>query len=193
MLFSCGEKKIKLSTIENERMIIYNYIDKRNYIPIMGLGSITKKQFKTFFRNKNKYYKDSKLNKIINLYIEECRFEGVNHDVALAQMCLETNFLKFTGDVKAKQNNFAGIGATGNKSAGNYFPNLNTGIRAHIQHLKAYASKYIPKNATVDPRYNLVNHGSCYLVSGLSCRWASDKDYGKKIKRFILKMRLLKN
>ena len=56
-------------------------------------------------------------------------------EVAFAQMVHETNFLKFTGDVKVGQFNFAGLGATGGGNPGNSFATVQEGIRAHIQHL----------------------------------------------------------
>ena len=37
---------------------------------------------------------------------------GVRWDYAFYQMVLETNYLAFGGDVRARQNNFAGLGAT---------------------------------------------------------------------------------
>ena len=36
--------------------------------------------------------------------------------------------------------NFAGIGTTGGGVPGNSYPDVRTGVRAQIQHLKAYAT-----------------------------------------------------
>ncbi|NEO26313.1 MAG: N-acetylmuramoyl-L-alanine amidase, partial [Kamptonema sp. SIO4C4] len=47
------------------------------------------------------------------LYREEAAIEGVNYDIAFSQMCLMTNFLRFGGEVKASQKNFANLGAVG--------------------------------------------------------------------------------
>ena len=49
----------------------------------------------------------------------------------------ETGFLQFGGDVSVEQFNFAGIGTTGGGVPGNSYPDVRTGVRAQIQHLKA--------------------------------------------------------
>lgn len=85
------------------------------------------------------------------------------------------------GGVKPSQNNFSGIGATGNGAQGASFPDAKTGIRAQIQHLKAYATKEALRNECVDPRYNLVAKGCAPTIEGLSGRWAADKGYAEKI------------
>ena len=64
---------------------------------------------------------------------------GIRWDVAYFQMLLETGNLTFTGDVSEEQNNFAGLGATGKKEPGETFPDVATGVKAHLQHLLMYA------------------------------------------------------
>ncbi len=64
--------------------------------------------------------------------------EGVNPDLAFIQMCHETGFLRFDGTVDKSQNNYCGLGATGNGVKGSTFLDQKEGVRAHIQHLKAY-------------------------------------------------------
>lgn len=63
----------------------------------------------------------------------------VRWDIAFFQMLLETGNLKFTGDVSVDQNNFAGLGATGRKAPGESFPDVATGVKAHLEHLLLYA------------------------------------------------------
>lgn len=60
-------------------------------------------------------------------------------DTAFFQMLLETGNLKFGGDVSPSQNNFAGLGATGGGAPGETFPNVETGVKAHLQHLMMYS------------------------------------------------------
>ena len=115
-----------------------------------------------------------------NIYIEECKTEGVRPEVAFAQMCLETGYLQYGGDVKREQFNFAGIGATGGVP-GNSFADVRTGIRAQVQHLKAYASKEGLVNECVDPRYQYVNKGCAPTVGDLAGKWATDVNYGNKL------------
>ena len=68
---------------------------------------------------------------------------GLRWDYAFFQMLLETGNLKFGGDVKPAQNNFAGLGATGNGEHGESFRDVSTGVRAHLEHLAMYAGERI--------------------------------------------------
>lgn len=118
---------------------------------------------------------------IAKLYREEATIEGVNYDIAFCQMCLETNFLRFGGDIQPTQNNFAALGAVGGSSESASFPSARIGVRAHIQHLKAYASTEPLVQELVDPRFRFVTRGIAPLVDQLSGRWAADIQYGSKI------------
>lgn len=73
---------------------------------------------------------------------------GVRWDYAFYQMLLETGSLSFrngsrTGDVKPDQNNFAGLGATGRGNPGESFPDIATGVRAHLEHLLLYSGQHL--------------------------------------------------
>jgi hypothetical protein len=150
-------------------------------IRILSQGKSSKQQIYKFIRNRNKEINKYYLLKLIDLYLKESQIEFINHDVAIAQMCLETNFLQFTGVVKKGANNFAGIGAINQYNRGDKFPSSKIGIRAHIQHLKAYSSILKPIHNIVDPRFNLVKKGSCTYIQDLTGKWAIDKAYGNKI------------
>jgi hypothetical protein len=100
-------------------------------------------------------------------------------------MCLETGFLRFGGLVTPDMNNFCGLGATGPGNSGASFPDPRTGVRAHIQHLKAYATEAPLKQDLVDPRYRLVRFGSSPAIKGLSGTWAADQSYADKIKNIL--------
>ena len=99
-------------------------------------------------------------------------------DVAFAQSLHETGFFKYGGIVLPTQNNYAGIGALNGNAKGQAatFPDPRTGVRAQIQHLKAYASKAALVNGCVDPRFSLVTRGSAQYVEWLG---ASDNPNGK--------------
>lgn len=121
------------------------------------------------------------------IFYEEANAEGVKAEVAFTQCMKETGFLKYGGDVLPNQYNFAGIGATG-AVHGASFKDVRTGIRAQIQHLKAYASTSPLNNACVDPRFNLVTRNTAPYVEWLGikenpngCGWASAKNYGYDI------------
>ncbi|SHK33252.1 N-acetylmuramoyl-L-alanine amidase [Hathewaya proteolytica DSM 3090] len=149
--------------------------------PIMGEQVMSRGQAFTFLRERNKAKTDIYIEEFVQITWEEAKIEGIRPDVAFCQMMLETGFLKFGGDVKEEQNNFAGIGATGSGAPGHSFPSIRIGVRAVIQHLKAYASKEPLNQECVDPRYHLVKKGCAPYVEDLSGKWAVGSDYGGKI------------
>ena len=87
---------------------------------------------------------------------DEAVFENVRPEILYAQIMLETGYLQYGGDVEINQFNFGGLGATGNGAKGDSFIDVRTGIKAQVQHLKAYASAE-PLNATqvVDEDLNM--------------------------------------
>ncbi len=137
---------------------VFQVIDDEDILtPIMGKPSVSVSQMVNYFKTYNKSYDvfssygseyDGILKKggaptiesFCQIFYDEAVTEGVKPEVAFVQSMLETNFLKFGGDVLPNQYNFAGLGATGNGVKGNSFENVRIGIRAQIQHLKAYAS-----------------------------------------------------
>ena len=124
----------------------------------------------------------SSITDFCRLLIEEAKTEGVRADVLYAQIMLETNYLRFGGDVSASQCNFGGLGATGGGAAGATFPNVRIGLRASVQHLKAYASTDSLVNPCVDPRFQYVNRGCAPSVYDLgNGNWAMDPNYSSKI------------
>lgn len=110
--------------------------------------------------------------------------EGVRPEVLAAQVGNETGWLKFGGIVNADQCNFGGIGALDGNVNGNAatFPNVQTGLLAQAQHLKAYASEVPLSQSCVDPRFHLVTRGNCPYVEDLGAgNWASSQLYGKDL------------
>ncbi len=91
-----------------------------------------------FLRSRNPQLRDQ-FDRIAVEYMRHGQELGVRWDYALFQMVVETNTLKFTGDVNYRQNNFAGLGATGNGVPGESFRSVSDGVRAHLQHLMLYA------------------------------------------------------
>jgi hypothetical protein len=125
---------------------------------------------------------------IIKLYLEEAAIEGVNHEVAFCQMCLETDFLRFGGIVKAKDNNFAGLATVGGTAEIATFSSPRMGVRAHIQHLKAYASREPLVQVKVDPRFDVITRGIAPSIADLSGRWSDDLQYGHRISTLIQRL-----
>ena len=139
---------------------------------IMGKSHCTEHQMRQYLLKKNPKVNQKYLN-CVKYFLEEGRKEGVRGDLAFAQSLHETNFFRFGGDVKPSQNNFAGLGATGNKEPGLSFKTPQEGIRAQIQHLKAYASKKNLNQRCVDPRFKLIKKRGCApYIENLSGLWA---------------------
>ncbi|MBE3563328.1 MAG: S-layer homology domain-containing protein, partial [Hydrogenibacillus schlegelii] len=113
-------------------------------------------------------------------------------DVAVAQAAKETAFGRYTGVVPPDFHNWAGLkttagGGDSDPSAHARFPDDSTGVRAHLQHLSAYAGLQLPPgDVIVDPRYALVRRGSARTVEELGGKWAPSPDYGRSIVRDYL-------
>ena len=152
---------------------------------IMGTGLIKPEDMSDFLIDVNPRVEKEFVENLAFLYAEEAAIEGVNHDTAFAQMCLETGFLRYGGLVTPDMNNFCGLGATGPGVPGNRFPDPRTGVRAHIQHLKAYATDAPLKQELVDPRYHYVRYGSSPAIKGLAGTWAADLLYAEKINNIL--------
>ena len=153
------------------------------------------------FTGENKKYNGSlakggasTIEQFAQIVYEEAQAEGVRAEVVFAQCMLETGFLKYGGDVLPNQYNFAGIGATG-AVHGASFANVRIGVRAHVQHLKAYASLDGLTQQCVDPRFNLVARGCAQYVEWLGMKenpkgygWASAKNYGPNIVNMVINL-----
>lgn len=137
--------------------------------PIMGTSVASANQLNALLLGGNPQAKDYL--HLAEIYLEEGEKEGVRGDGAFCQSLIETGYFRFGGDVRPYQNNYAGIGATGGVS-GNSFPDPRTGIRAQIQHLKAYASTTPLVLECVDPRYKYVSKGCAPTFEQLSGKWA---------------------
>lgn len=158
------------------------------YTKIMGNTVATVEQMKAYLKAKNPSVAPSVLD-MIPLYLSEGKAEGVRGDIAFAQSCLETGNFTFSGSaVTLSQNNFCGMGVTSNGVKGNSFDTPQLGIRAQVQHLKAYASTNALKNACIDPRFQYVTRGCAEYVEWLGQKenpdgkgWATGACYGEKI------------
>ena len=159
--------------------------------PIMGPSNVSIGQLMNYYNNNARYpsfYRDAgsdapTLDDFCRIYIEECAAENVRVEVAFCQAMNETGFLRFGGAVDIAAYNFAVIGAVdSNPGEFNWFPDVRTGVRAQVQHLKAYASHDSLNNWCVDPRFNYVTRGCAPYVEDLGGRWASGADYGYKIR-----------
>lgn len=155
---------------------------------IMGHGIKTKEELADFLYENNSTIEYEFAVKLAKFYITEAKKEGVNYDIAFSQMCLETGYQTFTGIVAPEQNNFCGLGAVDLNTPGEAFKSVQLGVRAHIQHLKAYASTDELKHDVIDRRFKYVQRGVAPTVFDLTGKWASDPEYGEKIKSLLLNL-----
>ncbi len=168
--------------------------------PIMGASQSTVDQMVNYFVSSGRAYpafyeeapRSTSLKQFAQLYYDVSVAEGVRPEVAWVQMCHETGFLQFGGDVQKEQFNFAGLGATGGgvrgfdfaSTYGNNAEGIRYGIIGHVQHLKCYASQAdaVYKNADgtpIDPRWKYVvsKRGSAPNVEDLENNWAAMPGY----------------
>ena len=172
--------------------------------PIMGKSDITLEQMVRFYNQSGKEYPADILGEggapdietFCQIYIEEAETEGIRPEVAFAQTMKETGWLQYGGDAKITQFNFAGLGTTGGGVAGNSFSDVREGVRAQIQHLKAYATEEALQTACVDSRYSYVVKGCAPYVEWLGQQenpdgygWATAENYGYDIVEMINEMR----
>ena len=137
--------------------------------PIMGTSVATADQLNALLMDGNPQAEEYL--HLAEIFLEEGEKEGVRGDGAFCQSLIETGYFRFGGDVKPCQHNYAGIGATGGVP-GNVFPDERTGIRAQIQHLKAYASTEPLAQECADPRYKYVSKGCAPTFEQLAGKWA---------------------
>lgn len=169
---------------------------------IMGESNLTVDEMVKYYEERFTYpadtYKDKgakNAKKFFTILKEEAEAEGVKTEVLFAQVILETGGLQFGGDVKPDQCNFGGLGATGGGVGGENFKTVRLGLRAQVQHLKAYASNDALNNKCVDTRFEYVKRNTAPYIEWLSIPnnpygvgWAMDKDYAAKLLSIINKL-----
>ena len=198
-LNSNGVRVTGWQTIDGEEYYFdKNGVRQEGYL-IEGTSAVTANSLAMYFKRKNGvypiFYKNSDaptIEKFCQIYVEEAKAEGIKVEVAFMQAMVETGWLKFGGAVQISQYNFAGIGALDGGAQGATFKTVREGVRAQIQHLKAYANEKPLNNTQVDPRFHLVKRGSAKYVEWLGQKenpngygWATAEDYGYKILRLI--------
>lgn len=110
---------------------------------------VTPDRLMAFLQSRNPRH-NQRYDDIAEIYAAEGRRLGVRWDFAFFHMLHETGDLTFRrsptepGPVAPEQNNFAGLGAAGDGLPGESFPDIYTGVRAHLEHLLVYAGVNIP-------------------------------------------------
>lgn len=158
---------------------------------ILAPGVLTSYELAAFFKTKNSNISEEEIQELALNYVIEGMSEGINYSVAFAQMCLETGYLKFGNLVTPQMHNYCGLGAMDKDHPGESFETMAEGVRAHIQHLHAYATppETSLKNKLIDPRYNWVHKTkTATTIKQLSGVWATDLQYDAKIEAIILQI-----
>ena len=163
---------------------------------LLGKGQLTATQLADFFINENPEKSRQEIYDFAALYIEEAAAENINSDFAFAQMCLETGFLRFGGLVQPEWHNYCGLGAISAEQPGCIFETEQLGVRAHIQHIQAYATTedVLLNNELVDPRYNWVHKTKfAQTIEELAASWAAEPKYADKLENLLQRMEAFVN
>ena len=182
------------------------WLEIGGFYKIMGSSNVTVEDMVSYYKSSGATYPSdvysslgaSTIDDFCKIVYDEAADENVRAEVLFSQICNETGFLKFGGRVKASQCNFGGLGAvdgSGNSLSAT-FKDVRTGIRAQVQHLKAYGNKKALNKECVDTRFSVVERGCAKYVEWLSIPnnpnnkgWASNIDYGPKLLAGIKAMR----
>lgn len=164
-------------------------------VSIMGPARLTPAQIVAWFNGRTprppgSYAATVPVETLAGYFLSEGAAERVTGDIAFMQSVVETGWFRFSGSIPASYNNFAGIGATDTNPTPAIFPDARTGVRAQIQHLRAYADPTattcaVPPlaNPCVDPRFHLVlpkGRTPTWNQMG-NGNWASAAGYGANI------------
>lgn len=170
--------------------------------PVMRPAQVSAPQMASWFRSSSArvagYRASVSVETLASYYVEEGRAEGVAGDLAFVQAVLETGSFSWPGhgQVRANQNNFAGIGACDRGACTvATFPSARIGVRAQIQHLRAYADPTVTParlaHPLESPRFHLVSpkgRAPTWERMG-NGNWATDPNYSTKILNLYGQMR----
>lgn len=109
-------------------------------------------EYSTVIRGETRHFPGFK--GISAAYKKWCTAYGVRWDWAFIQMLHETDFLRYTGSVPPDHYNFGGIAAVTSTAKGENFKMMARGVKAHCQHLAAYALIDLPKVKCNDDEIN---------------------------------------
>ena len=156
--------------------------------PVMGRSRVTAAQLAGWFRSKGKTSKATvSIDALASAFITEGADEGVAGDLAFAQSIVETGYFAFSTRVLPSYNNFSGLGAVDGGTGAATFSTAQLGVRAQIQHLRAYADPTVTTaklaHPVIDPRFSLVapkGKAPTWEQFGNGI-WATDPGYAAKV------------
>ena len=152
---------------------------------IEGRGSLDKNVIVDYISLNNSAVPRRDVENLIEAYIREARLENINYDIAVAQMCYATNYLKSRQLVDT--HNYGDFDAINGIPV--MYAGVDEGVRAHIQHLKAYTSRVKPQGNIVDQRYYILGDilGTVKTLDALFRIWApgDHQNYGNGINSIL--------
>jgi hypothetical protein len=156
--------------------------------PVMARNRVTAADLAAWYRSKGKANRATvSIDALAAQFISEGNEEGVAGDLAFAQSIVETGYFAFSTRVLPTFNNFSGLGAVDGGTGAASFATAELGIRAQIQHLRAYADPTVTvarlAHPVIDPRVSLVSpKGKAptwnQFGNGI---WATDPGYAAKV------------
>ena len=165
---------------------------------IKGKSEVSAAQMARYYKSKRSTYPSvyaslgaPTINDFTRIVYREAERYNIKAEALFAQICNETGFLKFGGDVSISQCNFGGVGATGNGASGIDFRSygashykafgyssadqarkhaIDVGIRSQAMHLALYAGAIQTIDYTIDPRGKYVRIGNSPYVEWLGIK-----------------------
>lgn len=156
--------------------------------PVLGRSRVTASQLAAWYRSKGKTSKATvSIDALAGHFISEGADEGVAGDLAFAQSIVETGYFSFSSRVLPSYNNFSGLGAVDGGTGAATFATAELGVRAQIQHLRAYGDPAVTTaklaHPVIDPRFSLVapkGKAQTWNQFG-NGMWATDPGYAAKV------------
>ena len=172
-----NEQSSQRTTTNNDR---YSYTDSAIFSKkIVSTGSLKSDKVLSYVRDKNPSLSHMDI-AVINSYFNLSG--SINVDIAIAQMLYYTDFFKRIDRVKTC--NFGCLSDTPPDFYGDFKGIVTDGIKAHIQHLRAYAHEPPGlQEKIIDPRYDLAYRKGSKEINFREVfnNWSADPEYGQKI------------
>jgi hypothetical protein len=162
-------------------------------VPVMGQSSLTAEQIAGYFwanQPPGSPCLTVSVEDLSSYYAWHGNLEDVRGDIAFAQALVETGWFRYGGQVDCGDNNYGGMSGS--------FPDAETGVRAQIQHLRAYAdpsatscSEPPLQTPCADPTFNFVSpKGKAPNWNDMgNGNWAAASDYAGKVLTVYNEMR----
>ena len=155
-------------------------------VSVMGVSDLSSEQVAAYFwahQPSGGPCLTVSVEELVAYFVWHGNAENVRGDIAFAQSIIETGWFRYGGSVQCGQNNYGGF-------LGQSFPDAETGVRAQIQHLRAYADPSAtscsqPPLATpcADPVFSFVSpKGKAPNWQDMgNGNWAAAPDYAPKV------------